>query len=274
MEIFYLNNKGQKLYLDREPYYLLDSSDIVDYEWNYSVNENTSRVYGFIRGVRNRKLTIAVVSRSKEDHKEDLNSIVKHFEFDIDSASPGKLYINNYYIPCYVHKSSKDARYINVKRSVVNFEIVKAGGWIKEKIVRFRWQDQTPDVSGRGYPYGYDYDYRASIGYESVLENDVISDMEFTLTIYGYADHPEIDIGGNVYRLNYTIQAGEYVIIDSAKRTIRLVKTNGVVVNLFRYRESNMIFEKIQTGTQQVYWNGSFDFDLLLYEERSEPAWT
>lgn len=276
MEIYYLNNKGQKLYLDRAPYYLLDSSNIVDYEWDYKINESTSRVYGFIRSVKNRKLDIAVISESKDSHKENLDTIVKHFEFDIDYAVPGKLYIDNYYIPCYVHKSSKGARYINEKRVVVNFEIVKSGGWIKETTIPFRWQEQEVDTSGKAYPYNYPYNYGMGTGYTSEIEIESISDMDFVLTIYGYINKPEISIGFNTYMVDHEVAPNEELVINSRDRTIYLInRPTGIVKSMFRYRSKDFwIFEKIPSGILPVYWNGAYDFDLKLLEERSEPKWT
>ena len=275
MEIYYLNNKGQKLYLDREPFYLLDSSDIVDYEWGYKTNESTSRVYGFYRGVKTRKLDVAIVSESKETHMSDIDNIVKHFEYDIDYALPGKLYINNYYIPCYVHKSTKEARYINVKKSIVHFEIVKSGGWIKETTFPFRWEEQEIDESGKTYPYNYPYNYGMGTGYNSEIEVESISDMNFILTIYGYAHNPEISIAGNTYRIDHGVASGEVLRINSKERTAYLTKPNGSTLSMFRYRyKDSWIYEKIPSGKLPVYWNGSFNFDLLLMEERSEPKWT
>ena len=276
MEIFYLNNKGQKLYLDRKPYYLLDSSDIVNYDWNYKINDNTSRVYGFIRGVKNKNMNIAVISKSKEEHKEDLDAIVKHFEFDIDYATPGKLYINDYYIPCYVHKSLKSARYINVKRSVVNFEIVQEGGWIKETTFPFRWQEQEVDESGKTYPYNYPYNYGMGTGFNAEIEVESISDMNFILTIYGYVYEPEISIGQNTYKIDHEVSPGEELCINSRDRTIYLInRSTGIVRNMFRYRSKDYwIFEKISPGVLPIYWNGAYNFDLQLLEERSEPKWT
>ena len=276
MEIYYLNNRGEKLYLDREPYYLLDSSDIVDYEWDYKTNESTSRVYNFIRGVKNKKLDIAIISDSKDVHGENIDRIVKHFEYDIDYAVPGKLYINNYYIPCYVHKSSKEARYINGKRVIVHFEIVKSGGWIKETTVPFRWQEQQVDQSGKTYPYNYPYNYGIGTGFNSEVEVDSISDMDFIITIYGYAHNPEISIGANTYKIEHEVSPSEILVINSKDKTVYLInRSTGIVKSMFRYRSKDYwIFEKIPSGNHLVYWNGAYNFDLQLLEERSEPKWT
>mgnify|MGYP007003682516 CR=1 FL=1 len=34
------------------------------------------------------------------------------------------------------------------------------------------------------------------------------------------------------------------------------------------------IFERVPAGTCEVSWDNSFGFDLTLYEEEGEPAWS
>ena len=51
-------------------------------------------------------------------------------------------------------------------------------------------------------------------------------------------------------------------------------RNNGVMVNLFDLRGKEFsVFEPIPGDVVTVTWNGSFGFDITLFEERSEPAW-
>ena len=70
--------------------------------------------------------------------------------------------------------------------------------------------------------------------------------------------------------------AGYYkIVINTKDKTIRLRKSNGVVLNLFRYRSPTYyIFSKVSPGEQQIYWNGNFNFNVTLLSERGEPKWT
>lgn len=275
MEIYYVTNEGNKVYLDREPYYMLDSSNVVNYEWEYQTNSTKAKISGFTRYLKIKDVDIAIVSTSKEGHKADINNIVGKFENDIVTTSPGKLYMGDYYLSCYFVKSKKQSRYENVKKAIVNFSIiVEEDMWIKEEMFKFRYKEQPVDTSGRGYPYGYSYDYAAGGGYTSDIENTHFGYSDCVITIFGYANKPEVSIGGNTYKLNYTVQTGERAVIDTKQKTVQLSKKNGVVVNLFRYRDtSHYIFSKIKPGIQPVYWNGNFDFDVLMKMERSEPEW-
>ncbi len=71
------------------------------------------------------------------------------------------------------------------------------------------------------------------------------------------------------------LEAGEYLEIDSAAETVTKILTSGIKVNAFHYRSfENSVFRPIQVGRQEVFWDGKFDFDLILFEERSEPKWS
>lgn len=67
----------------------------------------------------------------------------------------------------------------------------------------------------------------------------------------------------------------QYLEIDSAAETVTKILTSGIKVNAFHYRSfENSVFRPIQVGRQEVFWDGKFDFDLILFEERSEPKWS
>ena len=70
------------------------------------------------------------------------------------------------------------------------------------------------------------------------------------------------------------IEKGQRVEIDSNKRTIKLIKQNGSIENRFwEADKKSYIFEKIPTGENAVQYDGTFGFDLILLDRRSEPGW-
>ena len=71
------------------------------------------------------------------------------------------------------------------------------------------------------------------------------------------------------------MNSGEYLTIDSATKKIFLTAVDGTTANKFNNRNrDSYIFEKIQPGGNVVAWDGTFGFDVILLEERSEPKWT
>ena len=58
------------------------------------------------------------------------------------------------------------------------------------------------------------------------------------------------------------------------KETVEKVAVNGERESVFNNRaKKKSIFKKVPPGRQEIVWSGTFDFDLLIYEERSEPKW-
>ena len=67
---------------------------------------------------------------------------------------------------------------------------------------------------------------------------------------------------------------GERLEIDSRKKTVKLIHSDGYTENvLWSAIKEYYIFEKIAAGTQIIAWDGSFAFDLILIDKRSEPLW-
>lgn len=94
------------------------------------------------------------------------------------------------------------------------------------------------------------------------------------LRIYGSVSKPLVKIGDNTYQVNVSLNAGERLEIDSRRKTVKLIHTDGYTENvLWSAAKEYYIFEKIVAGTQIIAWDGSFSFDLILIDKRSEPLW-
>lgn len=272
MNIFYKNSMGAIVYLDRTPYKMLSVTSLFDYEWQENNNSQSQKLTKSLSG---KETHVIVSGDTKAAYYSNLSELLECIDFDVINESPGRLYVGDYYISCYLSKNAKPAKYLNVKRTELSLTFIpKSKAWIKETNVEFKYTEQDTDISGKSYPYGYPYNYTQK-GYNSSINNISMSDTDFMLTINGPVSNPEIAIGNHTHKINYTIRSDEYVVIDSSKKTIRLYnRTNGTVKNLFRYRDSSHIFDKIPAGYSEVYWNDSFDFDVFLKAERSEPLWT
>lgn len=97
---------------------------------------------------------------------------------------------------------------------------------------------------------------------------------EFRMIVYGPCVNPRILINGYPYEVFTTLDARDYMIIDSQSDTVYKYLNNGTVQNLFHNRGlEHSIFEKIPSGLLNFNWSGDFGFDLTLYLERREAAW-
>ena len=119
----------------------------------------------------------------------------------------------------------------------------------------------------------FPFDYSNPLS-SQMVENPGFTGSDFRMVIYGECEDPHIGIGEHLYEVDCTIGPHEYLTIDSKKKTIILTKQNGTTENKFRYRNrESYIFEKIPSGETLVSWDGDYKYDIILYEERSEPKW-
>lgn len=277
MTFYYKNHVGKTIDLMSWPIMIQDPESLFKYNWNYTSGVTIKRLTAFKKAITERECTLSIFADSEEEFNKILNDILEVTDFDVTNEQPGKLYYKNYYLDCYIIAGGLEEWEPDFETTDKKIKIASQDGkWIKETTIPFRWQEQEVDTSGKAYPYNYPYNYGMGTGYTSEIEIESISDMDFVLTIYGYINKPEISIGSNTYMVDHEVAPNEELVINSRDRTIYLInRPTGIVKSMFRYRSKDFwIFEKIPSGILPVYWNGAYDFDLKLLEERSEPKWT
>ncbi|MCI8507563.1 MAG: hypothetical protein HFJ06_03210 [Lachnospiraceae bacterium] len=272
MEIIYENHLGEKLNLTQWPFMIQNPENLLGTEWSYSQSGNT---FDFFRELKEKEAVISVFADNEAEYTDVISRMLVIFEKDVIEGIPGKIWLNGYYLQCFIKKSEYDEFeedfYTTDKKIAI---LAKKWTWIKETKISYVHED-IPDLNGRGYPYRYPFDYSRGKGYTGILNNNHFADCDFSIRIRGYTKNPYIKIGDNIYRINGVIPLGDILEIDSQHKKITLTKENGMEENFFKARDrGNYIFKKIPSGQLDIYWNGSFDFDVTLLEERSEPDWT
>ena len=154
------------------------------------------------------------------------------------------------------------------------------GAWWRLVSTSFGVSDDESSSTYLDYQYDYQYDYSQVI-YASSVESSVLTPSDIRLVIYGPATNPFVNVGPNKYQVNVTVPSGGYVVVDGRDKTITLVLANGTVQNAFQYGVrgtgqggGQYVFEPLESGPQDVSWDGSFGFDLGWYEEEGEPPWS
>lgn len=275
IDIYYINSRGEKLNLVEWPY-RIQTADLVDYEKSYTYSETSSggEITKFFNSIVNKKITLTVSAEKMEAYYDALDNFHNIVNYDVVNTNPGKLYFNGQYLRCYIFGSKKteweyDCNYLDNEISIVAGE----SNWINEVSKTFI-PGTNASINALDYPRGYLYDFAPKVSTDTVM-NDNYMAADFRLTIFGPAVNPSVTIRDNVYKVYTELASGEYLVIDSQERTVVQYDTLGNQERKYNSRDKNYeIYAQIPTGSQAVLWDGSFGFDLTLYQKRSEPRWT
>lgn len=277
MEIYYVNHKNQKIDLGHPPYQM-QIGDIFNHTNKYEGSGNKiKRIYKEIS-------TIPTVVTIEETEKISFAEAVNHFfdvtEADVTANVQGRLYIGEYYLLCNVISSDKTfwkETYTGMENAIKL--LTPYPFWCHELNKTFMKGNSVTETGVKtgklSYPYRYPYRYSIpqDVGF---IINDHYAACDFKMIIYGPCTNPSIMINGHLYEVKATLYTGEYIVIDSRTNTVIRYLDDGRTVNLFNWRnKDNNLFEKIPSGHCSVLWNtDAFGFDIVLFQERSEPKWT
>lgn len=284
--VYYENNYKERLSFVHWPY-MITGGNLFDGKWDEI--ENDDHIQGFEKKIQEKKIMLDIVAVGMTSLAAAVNNLDNMCERDVISANPGKLYVGNSYLNCYIVGSEKD-RWVNDLDSIsAELKIMTDYPyWITETMCQFRKRsEQTPgtaEVIGLDYAYDYEYEYvygssPTSDGTMQYMVNDHYTDSGFRMIIYGPCINPAIRIAGHLYELKTTLYDGEYAVIDSSTRysqdrAIYKIQIDGTKVDLFNSRNKDSeIWQKIPPGRNTVTWNGDFGFDIILFSERSTPLW-
>lgn len=271
MEVKYINSNGKEVNLNKYPYRML-VSDLLDYEWGIIGSANT--ISGFQSQIYERSVLIDVWKTKEKSSRVLMNELTDIFEFDIAAETPGRLYIDDSYILCYIYKSQKSNWETELRTLCEYGVIIDKSRWITEIKKTFYPVGSDSEHPYLDYDYDYDYDYTPSITQSDYINLEHYAPCNFQLKIYGPAIDPSVTIGGVIRQVYTTLEEGQYLLIDSRDKTVKRVLNDGSVLDEFdnRRRKPNSIFGLITPGMNEIIWD-SIGFDLTLFIERSEPRW-
>lgn len=275
-DISYVNSRGTKLDLLKPPY-LLQTGELFDYEWGYNSVVSYSgqgKITSFSKEIKERPLTLSILNYSRESYERAIDLFFETVDFDVLNRSPGKLYVGDQYQKCYIITSEKTGWEYDIELldNTVTY-VTEKSVWITEHPYYFK-ASEILSSNNKRYPGRYAYRYANGLTNTSIT-NEHYAECNFRLIIYGPCTNPAIYVGGYGYLFKIVLEDGEYLEVDSAAETVTKYMTSGIKVNAFNNRNfADSVFRPIQTGRQEVNWNGRFDFDLILLEERSEPKWS
>lgn len=266
----YQNHLGEEINFSENGIYV-KSSDLHDYAWNHT--ERGGKITSFKRDVISKKIDLAIACATEAAGIQKRNDLVECFEKDVLAKQPGKIFVNGYYLKCYVTASSKSKYLESMKTMLVSLELLSDEPfWVKEVEATYVRDSTTNELTG--------------------IINPLDHEANFRLTIFGSTTETTISIGGATHGLGYGLEANTQLVIDSITKEVYILK-NGKKNNAFSERYVSYIsgsagtmvggvikgvlvddtFKKIPSGNSTIGRSESFQWSLILYDERSEPKW-
>lgn len=255
-----------------------DEHWIRGYEWSL---EDANGAYTHIgREATDKELDVYVFGGTERNANAIRNRMYRVFDADVVNKTPGKLYVGDYYMLCYVTAMSDPEGSVDKSKihTVLTFSSAYPA-WQKEVSLEYLpFERATDDAAiGLDFPYDYPYDYAGLSQAARTVNNPFDFPCKFELTMYGATGNlPQITINGNVYGVNSALADGEHLVIDghTGANTVIKYTVDFSEVNWFgkRYKE-NSVFTPIPAGVSSLIWDGSFGFTITLFDERSEPPW-
>lgn len=270
-QLKYQNHLNEVIEFGKEGIYV-DASDLRDYQW--TATKKNERIAALNRKVSTRKLPIRIVCKSDAEGTAIRNKLFEVTEKDVLALQHGRIIIGDYYFKCFVTQSKKKDFLASKRLMQVDLTLTTDFPyWTKETVTAFSPQAGT-FARNADFPFDYPYDYHTNILNRSLV-NTGFASCNFRMVIFGPCYNPSISIAGHTYQVNCSVEESEYLTIDSVAKKIFLTENDGSVTNVFKLRNrESYIFEKIPPGSNEVAWDGSFGFNIILLEERSEPKWT
>ena len=278
MQARYVNHLGAVLNLN-DGVYFLNANDLRDFSWDYETVGKPSGMGGkikrFSRTVTEKTVRIAIRGTVTQ-FRDRMNTLHALTEPDILSGRPGRLYLNDQYLICYLSVSSglsvysERGHFAEKEMTVVAVEPF----WHTEVRRRFSSADAGSIVGGK--KYNLRLPYRFGAGYSNqTLYNSHYAPTPMKVIIYGPCTDPDVTIGGNLYSVAEVLDSGERLEIDQLSRTILKINDDGTIENLFDSRDKDHdIFMPAPAGNVSVGFTGTINFEIILIQQRSEPLWT
>lgn len=265
LKMKYINHYGEEINFGEKGLYI-NESDLHDYEWSYDIVNK--KVVNLDNETKKPKIDVFATG---EDRREIANHFFEVINKDVLENEAGRIVIGDYYLEGYF-VAKENSKYSSGKVIKMTLTYVAPNKWMKKTKFSYMPEESTT-LEGLDYPHDYPHDYKMHRSTKPIV-NDGYRPCDFEIVFYGAQETPTIIINGHTYQVYTTLQAGEYLIVNSLEKTIRKVLNDGTIQNVFNRRnKDSYIFEKIAVGKATVIRDTDARLDITLIEQRSEPKW-
>lgn len=198
------------------------------------------------------------------------------FDRDIANGTPGALVVNGYSQRACATAVKPRSLSGGAASATVTFALLE-GVWRLGHSVEFAPPSYGPYELM--VPYDLPHDL-APPPMNTYVEASAWFEAPMRLTVYGPCVSPKVEIGGNEYSVDVTLQEGARVVIDQVAMTAVMVTASGDEVNVLDKcslgegpGSGAYVFQPLPVGVSQAEWDGSFGFTVEWYEEEGAPPW-
>lgn len=226
--------------------------------------------------------------------RADADALMASAMYDIKEEEPGRLIIDDWYMPCWLNSFSTDADYGNIGVMLSMGVLSRRPYWHRSHSRSFVRQETGGSVVeeiddernyNRNYAYNYPKTTHSTIGGGTVSKVVSPALCDVRITFEGPVLNPSIRIGSNTYAVNVDVPAGSVLVIDSTAkgergRSIYVKDSKGSQINVFGKRarglqgSGNYVFERVKPGEQSVAIASSCGVTLELIECREWLPWS
>lgn len=230
-----------------------------------------SKLTRFFKEAKEYKISLSVWG---EDMHATLNGMTDVFERDIFSQTPGKLFVNEEYLNCYIIASNVgDWTLAGNGVSVELTVMAEKPLWIKEELLSYG-TFTAGSTTGFILPTAIPFGFTSNTGIRQLIV-DHHSSVLAEISLFGPFVNPSFSIGEQIYQVNGTLLAGERFVINQLDKTVIKVTNSGEVINCFNLRSKTYsVFEPIPAGENILTYSGEFAISINLFYERGEPQWS
>lgn len=136
---------------------------------------------------------------------------------------------------------------------------------------------------GLDFPHDYPFDFCPPLSGRKTIQVDSLSPCEFELVVYGPAENPAVTINGIKHEVDCAVPEGSLLFIntmnnklgtDALGYVIFTRDGTGSTKNMYDFQSRvNDVLARVEPGENLIAWNGTFGFDLTLYETRGIRPW-
>ena len=277
--IVYENSGGETIRLDRQGFYTNEGT-LRGFTWDYNYSGYPDGSGGsvslFSRHEKTKTFDVSAHGYTSAEVETLLNRLHNITEYDVRQKTPGKLWLNQQYISCYVINSEIVTKSKHMFFVTKRLTILPTIPYWCMNVTKNFIKGGASGTSPYGKKYNGRYPYKYGTGYSQTMLDNTVGSWEtpMIITIYGPAINPSLTIGGKIYALQTSLAANERAIIDQLHKKIYKIGTTGGKSNLFNTRDkTHDIFQYAPIGMVSVLYNGDYSFDITLIHQRSEPLW-